>query len=169
MTGPQLNKGNPMALPKRKPTRLSGFDYATHNYYFITICTHQKKCIFGKPGDLNDLGRIAYGHMRQIKEHFSCAQIDNFIIMPNHVHAIVIIGEETNAKDAPNLSTVIGQYKASVAKEIHKLYPDMQIWQRSFHDHIIRNQKEYEKIWEYVQYNTQKWEEDCFYTNLAEE
>ena len=165
MTGPQSNKGIPMELPKRKPTRLAGFDYATYNYYFITICTHQKKCIFGKPGSLSDLGKIAYGHMRQIKEHFSGVQVDNFIIMPNHVHAIVIIGEKTQT---PNLSTVIGQYKASVAKEIHKLYPQMEIWQRSFHDHIIRNQKEYEKIWEYVQFNFQKWEEDCFYTEIYE-
>ncbi len=83
------------------------------------------------------------------------------MVMPNHIHAIIEL--EGIKENRPNISTIIGQYKAAVTKAIRKECPDMDVWQRSFHDHIIRNQADYERIWEYVQYNPEKWESDCFY------
>ena len=147
-----------MAYYTRKATRLPKYDYATPNYYFITICTHEKKCIFGQPGKLNAYGKIAEECVKKIEAVFPSVDVDNYVVMPNHIHMILALkenGEETN------ISTVIGQYKATVTKKIAE---SKNIWQRSFHDHIIRNQTSYEKIWNYVEYNAAKWEQDCFYS-----
>ncbi|MBE6927823.1 MAG: hypothetical protein E7467_04970 [Ruminococcaceae bacterium] len=147
-----------MDYVKRKSPRLQGYDYRTPNYYFITICTHKKINIFGTEDQRNDLGNIAEKGFLQIAEHFSDIEVDKFVIMPNHVHAIIIL---KNEKD--NLSTVIGSYKSYVTKKIHNLRPELTVWQKSFHDHVIRNQKSYEKIWCYIDTNPMKWKEDCYF------
>jgi len=153
----------------RKPTRIPGYDYSSQNYYFVTICTHNKACIFGKPGKPNILGKIAEECIQKIPEFYPQIQIDQSVVMPNHVHAIVIVGANIKAEMPPNLSHIIGQYKMAVTKKVHHYYPNLQVWQRSFHDHIIRNQHSYEKIWEYIKNNPIKWDEDCFYTEQQEE
>ena len=76
---------------------------------------------------------------------------------------VLIIGTEQNKEKLPNLSHIIGQYKMSVTKKIHKICADCNVWQRTFHDHIIRNQQAYEKIWMYIEGNPSKWEEDCYF------
>ena len=147
----------------RKNTRIPGYDYSAQNYYFVTVCTHNRKCLFGDPMKLNDLGIKAGKFLEEIPQFYPEVTVDKFVIMPNHVHAILVIshGEE---KEAPSLSKVIGQYKMAVSREFHRTNPGENLWQRSFHDHIIRNQKSYEKIWLYIEGNPQKWEEDCFYS-----
>ena len=152
---------NENQYPARKKTRLVGYDYATPNYYFITICTHNKACIFGSNQRLNPLGKIAEQGFATVTAHFSSVQIHKFVVMPNHVHAIVILND-----DDIKLNTVVGNYKAYVTREIHRLDANLEVWQRSFHDHIIRNQAGYEKIWNYIDGNPMKWEDDCFYPNL---
>ena len=147
-----------MDRPSRRPTRLPGFDYSTANYYFVTICTFEKQCLFGNPDALNNIGMLAYSDMQVISDHYEGVTVDCFVVMPNHIHAII-------ALDSPGISLdkIIGQYKSGVSRKANKLFAQKPIWQRSFHDHIIRNQASYEKIWTYVVYNAQKWEEDCFY------
>ncbi len=152
----------------RKPTRISGFDYSSVNYYFVTICCHEKKCIFGSVNKLNVFGKIAKKDLQNIASHYGHIQVDSFVIMPNHVHAIISI-EESEKRSKVSLSTVIGQYKSGVSRKIRQISQNTEVWQRSFHDHIIRNQNEYEKIWEYVTYNFQKWESDCFYPGKQDE
>lgn len=147
----------------RKSARIPGYDYATENYYFITICTYEKKCIFGQAGNLNGRGKIAEELLRQIPEHFPGVKIDKAVVMPNHIHAVIILGCGNGEGDLPSLNAVIGQYKAAVTREIHKAKPGLRVWQRSYHDHIIRNQASYEKIWQYIETNPQRWNEDCFY------
>ena len=146
-------------LPKRKSPRLKGYDYSTQNYYFVTVCTHQKRCIFGTPQKRNRFGEIAENGLCMIAEHFSGVSVDNYVVMPNHIHAIIVF---ENAE--VTLPVVVGQYKAFVTKRIHQQSSFETVWQKSFHDHIIRNQKSYERIWEYIETNPNKWEEDCFYT-----
>ena len=155
-----MKNGN---YPKRKHPRLKNYDYSAPNYYFITICTDQKKCIFGDPGKLNPLGNIAKKYLLEIPERYENVILDQYVVMPNHVHAIIVL--QNNEK---NVETIIGQYKSAVTKEIRKYYPDMMIWQTSFYDHIIRNQKSYEKIWIYIEDNQRKWEEDCFYADVSQ-
>ena len=154
-----------MELPKRKSPRISGYDYSKPNYYFITICTHEKKCIFGRPGNLNPYGKAAEECLLKIQEMYSWIRIDNYVVMPNHVHAIMIANEH---EDEMDIAMVIGQYKMAVTKLVRRSEPEMVLWQRSFHDHIIRSQISYEKIWTYIADNPRKWEEDCFYYPMEE-
>ena len=149
-----------MDLPIRKSPRIPGYDYSSANYYFITICTHEKRCIFGKPGALNWIGQCAEENLHMISKLHPNIRIDKYVIMPNHIHVIFDIQD---VKEKENLAVVIGQYKMSVTKKIREKKPEFQVWQRSFHDHVIRNQSGYEKIWLYIEGNPSKWEDDCFY------
>ena len=145
-------------FPKRKSPRIPGYDYATPNYYFITICTHEKNCIFWSGGKLNTFGQIAFDAAMQISAHFPGNRVDSFVVMPNHIHMILVV--EPGGTDA---TVVIGQYKSQVSKEIHKIDPNRKIWQTSFHDHGIRNYRQYQHIREYIETNPMRWKEDCFF------
>ena len=145
-------------FPKRKSPRIPGYDYATPNYYFVTICTWEKQCIFWTNGKLNPLGRIAYDAAVRIQEHFPGNWADCFVGMPNHIHMILVV--EQGGTDA---TVVVGQYKSRISKEIHKLDPMLKVWQSSFHDHAIRNDRQYQHIRAYIETNPMRWEKDCFY------
>ena len=152
-----------MELPKRKTPRIPGYDYSTENYYFITICTQGKECIFGTIEKKNILGEIAEAELFGIDAHYTGVRVDQASVMPNHIHAIIAIGCENRNIQYPSLNTVVGQYKAGVTRRIRQVMPEKVVWQRSYHDHIIRSWAEYEQIWQYVHSNAQKWEADCFY------
>ena len=149
-------------MKSRKPTRIPNYDYSQDNYYFVTICTHNKQCIFGTPGLLNDLGVIVAEELGKISDRYQTVKLDKYVVMPNHIHAILIL-DHTAGTDRKNLTEVIGLLKSGVTRRIHNQRQGS-IWQRSFHDHIIRNQAQYEKIWQYIETNPQKWTEDCFYS-----
>jgi REP element-mobilizing transposase RayT len=103
---------------------------------------------------------IANEHIRRIEEHYPSVKVNQYVIMPNHVHMIIEMEDHANN---PNVSMLVGLYKTGVTKQIRQECPNIQVWQRSFHDHIIRNQHGYEKIWTYIRDNPKKWEMDCFY------
>ena len=148
-----------MEFHYRKSARIPKFDYSGDHYYFVTICTNEKRNLFGRPYVLNTAGEIAQACMEKISDHYLCAEVMKYVIMPNHVHAIIHL----RANAVVNVIHVIGQYKMAVTKEIRKHFPNEKVWQRSFYDHVIRNTEGYQKIWEYIENNPQKWEEDCFY------
>ena len=145
-------------FPSRKHPRLKNYDYSSSNYYFVTICTFNKACIFGKPSELNQQGIAAEVVLKEIERHFSNVRVDKYVIMPNHIHMILAL-ESPNA----GVSQIIGQYKSSVTRKIREMNPEQKVWQTSFHDHVIRNQKDYERIWLYIDSNPQNWSRDCFF------
>ena len=164
-----------MEFQKRKLPRLKEYDYSTPGAYFITICTHNKICILGHimSGDggfeltvqYSPIGEIAKACLLEIERHYSNVKIDNWVIMPNHVHILFQITERINPSpikyDIPN---VVGKYKAAVTRSVGNAFMHSEkIWQSSYHDHIIRNDKDYQKIWEYISGNPSKWLDDCFY------
>ena len=149
---------NEERFPSRKHPRLKAYDYSTPNYYFVTICTWQKLCLFGSPEKLNFRGEIARSGLLGIEKHFPNVRVDKYVIMPNHIHVIL----DLHTKGA-SLPDILGQYKAFVTKEIHREEPGRKIWQTSFHEHIIRSQQAYETIWLYIDSNPQNWEKDCFF------
>jgi len=153
-----------MDLPKRKSPRIPGYDYSSVNFYFITICTHDKRCIFGQPGVLNWMGKCAEEKLNMISKLHPDIRIDKYVIMPNHIHVIFDVQGSNE-----NLPVVIGQYKMSVTKKIREKMPGFQVWQRSFHDNVIRNQRSYERIWLYIEGNPSKWEDDCFYIAIEKD
>ena len=136
------------------------YDYATPGYYFVTICTKDKRYIFGEPGNLNAVGCIAHRALEEIPEHFPGVAVDKLVVMPNHIHTILIL------KDGKTkLPVVVGQYKSAVTRRARELGWCGQVWQTSFHDHVIRDQKGYEKIWAYIDTNPIRWKDDCFYAD----
>ncbi len=155
-------------LPKRKPTRLKNYDYSNNGYYFITICTDKKQCILGKivgeglcalPSiELSAIGKTVKNSIEYINKKYDNISVDKFVIMPNHVH--LIIAKQTGGHRDPPLQiyNIIGDLKSFTTHEYGKT-----LWQRSFHDHIIRGEEDYLKIWNYIDGNPQKWEKDCFY------
>ena len=153
-----------MDLPKRKSPRIPGYDYSSVNYYFITICTHEKRCFFGEPGKLNRMGKIAEEYLLNIPNLHSEIRLDKYVVMPNHIHAVFDVQNSNR-----DLAVIIGQYKMAVTKQIRETMPEFEVWQRSFHDHVIRNQSRYERIWNYIEDNPRKWEEDCFYMASEED
>lgn len=159
---PKENKN--MDVPKRKSPRIPRYDYSTPNYYFITICTANRKCIFGKPNNLNQFGIIAKDCLLKIPVINPDVRIDKYVVMPNHVHAIMVIDRDGLQKSIPQ---IVGQYKMAVTKKIRSIELEKEVWQRSFHDHVIRNQERYELIWTYIENNPLKWEDDCFYEGNA--
>ena len=174
-------------LPQRKRLRLKNFDYSTPGAYFITICTHNRKCTLSRVVgaihespeieihespeiELTDYGKITDETIRNIPERYK-ATVDRYVIMPNHIHLIIIItdDEELRAiRESPLrgrsvISKVIGYVKMNASKEIHGKYDDAVIWQRGFHDHIIRDRRDYEKIAKYIYENPIRWQYDCFF------
>ena len=162
-----------MELPKRKPTRLKDFDYSSDGYYFITICTHNKEALFSKivgqglaPAEtkLSEFGKIANAEIKDLENRYENVRIDKYVIMPNHIHAIIIIEKETaGASPCPTLSDVVCAFKSLTTRKCRLINPNQKIWQISFHDHIIRGEEDYLEVWNYIETNPQKWKEDCFY------
>jgi len=161
-------------LPVRKRIRLEGYDYSRPGYYFITICTKNRHCLFGNIiGDqmrLNDYGSIAENELLKISSRYSGVEIDNHVIMPNHVHMIIVIKptERINAFPTADIPNIVGKYKAGVTRIVGNAFMRSvgmrsEIWQSRFHDHIIRSEEEYKKIWQYINDNPAKWRDDQFY------
>ncbi|MCK5672762.1 MAG: hypothetical protein KAH95_05270 [Spirochaetales bacterium] len=166
--------------------RLGNWDYSSNGYYFITICTKNRKHLLGeiKNGKMNlsDIGKIAYQYWQDIPIHFLFIRLENFIIMPNHMHGIITIGNQNvetpnfgistirtnkNAKNKywnpGNLGVIVNQYKRKCTIEARKIDPYFG-WLPRYHDHIIRNNGELIRIREYIQNNPFNWKEDNLYT-----
>lgn len=160
-----------MDLPKRKANRLKEYDYSTPGAYFVTICTKDRKNLFWKhvgasiarPEDitLSVQGEVVDKAVRNIPVYYPVISVDRYVIMPNHIHLLLQIHTDGdgNAMQASSVSIVVQQMKGYVTKELG--YP---IWQKLFHDHVIRNEEDYCKIWNYIVGNPMKWTEDCFYS-----
>ena len=152
-----------MKYPSRKSTRLPCYDYSQNNYYFITICTQDKRCLFGTVKEHGIYGKIAAESLNEIEQHYSYVRIDKYVVMPNHVHLILVIENDISGRNT-DMNMIIGQYKSGVSRKIHCIEPGIQVWQRSFHDHVIRGEMDYQKIWQYIDTNPMRWDRDCFYT-----
>ena len=147
-----------MTFYSRKSARIPNYDYSNCNYYFVTICTGNRRCIFGSANALSVFGKIAEEEIIQLCFHYEGVKIDKYVVMPNHIHMIVVL-ENSNH----NLNQIIAQYKSGVTRKIRKYDRNLSVWQRSYHDHVIRNQTAYEKIWLYIEGNPMNWEKDCFF------
>jgi len=159
-----------MDLPQRKPTRLPDFDYNTPGAYFLTICTKNHRCVFWKdvgasiarpqPPQLSAWGEIVDRTVNEISSHYPAISVDHYAVMPNQVHLLLQIQTDSDGRAmlAPTISTVVQQFKGVITKRIGQ-----SVWQKLFHDHVIRDQRDYDKIWQYIDNNPLRWKEDCFY------
>jgi len=164
------NYYNLIEYPKRKQIRLKNYDYSTPCGYFITICTKNKTNYFwhnvgtsiarpqGVP--LNSYGKIVDSAIKNIENIYDNISVDNYVIMPNHLHLLLQIHSTPNGRPmvSPTIERAIQQMKGYVSKQIGKT-----IWQSRFYDHVIRGDEDYKEIWEYIDTNPQKWCDDEFY------
>ena len=147
----------------RKPNRLNGYDYSSQGAYFITICTLDRKCILSRivGGDALIAPQTNLTHCGEIarKNIESIPGIDKYVIMPNHIHLLIAIDGPMKAS-APTISVpnLIRSFKVLVSKEIGQ-----SIWQRSYYDHIIRDEEDYINHLRYIEDNPVKWLEDKYY------
>lgn len=160
-----------MERPKRKSNRLKHFDYGRQGAYFVTICTEGRRCVLcdivgdGLPVP-KEAGVMAERWIIAIPEKYPTVSVDQYVVMPNHIHMLLQIKrDDGTGNPSPTLGNVVGWYKYQVTKQINERQgtEGIRFFQRSFHDHVIRGEKDYQKIWNYIQGNPLKWSEDCFF------
>lgn len=163
-----------MDFPRRKPTRLANFDYSTPDAYFITICTQNRLPILGEIVGggaldapytrLTTVGENVYRHIVS-GNWISGITVDKFVVMPNHIHMILLI-EETVSNGTSGVpspaNAVVPHFVSTLKRFVHRDI-GKKLFQRSYHDHVIRGEQDYRKIWEYIDNNPVRWKEDCFY------
>lgn len=154
-----------MDLPKRKNIRLHNYHYSYNGAYFITICTKNKENLLWKNVGANcvrplaqlplsKIGIVIENEIYKLNTVYENIKVDKYQIMPNHIHLIIFIYEDSNGRTqfAPTISRIIKQFKGSITKQI-----GFSIWQKSFYDRIIRNEKEYQSVWNYIHNNPLKY------------
>lgn len=180
----------------RHSIRLKDYDYSSEGGYFVTMCVKNRECLFGEIVDgtmrLNDLGKIVDECWRAIPDHFPNVETDEFVVMPDHVHGIIIIVDGQNSVGAPQfvgaqhavplqnnipqreqfgkpthgtLPTIIRSFKSATTKKINETRnsPGESVWQRNYFERIIRNEDELNRIREYIYNNPARWQQDADY------
>jgi len=164
----------------RRSIRLKGYDYTQPGAYFITICTRDRVCLFGEVIDgemrLNPLGEIVRQCWWAIPEHFSHVVLDEFVVMPNHVHGIIVImaTHDVGATHASplrvrprgpqrqSIASIVGSIKSAAAKRINEYRgtPGAPVWQRNYYEHVVRDDQPLNHIREYIATNPLRWHLD---------
>ena len=161
-----------MELRQRKKMCLRSHNYGGTGYYFITICVKGRWPILCSDVQcvpqtnrmpLSEVGEVVKIGIEQIPTHYSNVQVDKYIIMPNHIHAVLITGAESGRTmcaptSTPSLLIIVRMLKEYVTKSL-----GYSIWQKSFYDHIVRDESDYLRICEYIETNPAKWQEDIYY------
>ncbi len=156
--------GGTMDLPKRKPTRLKEYDYSSYGKYFLTVCVKDKQCLLGKiVGDpprmlKSSKGEILDRCIKLMSEKYPDISVEKYIIMPNHFHIIVGIDNKKENKENPQ-NNKLSKYVSLLKRYCNMEYKE-NIWQRSFYDHIIRDEDDYLVKWEYIDTNIQRWKKE---------
>lgn len=168
----------------RRSIRLKGYDYSQPGLYFITICTKNREHLFGRIENgimlLNEFGEIANNEWLKTADIRDNVELLEYIIMPNHMHGIILLNDVDDCRGTArrdpttmqfgkpiprSLPTIIRSYKSAVTKQINILRdaPGAPVWQRNYYEHIIRNEKSFYQISEYIRNNPLKWQDDRYY------
>lgn len=173
---------------QRKSPRLRGYDYSQSGAYFVTICCHERQPFFGQivAGEmvLNETGMLASQCWIDQPGHFPALELDLWVMMPNHMHGILILTDPAAilptppdhptasnpnhtpaGSTRPSLGSIINTYKGAVTRSerLRRAEPELRLWQGRYHDHIIRSAADLERIRAYVMANPACWQQDVFY------
>jgi REP element-mobilizing transposase RayT len=160
--------------------RLRDWDYRSRGWYFVTICTQNRECIFGAvvAGEvqLSAVGRVAASELQGLHLHYDNVHVDSLVVMPNHVHAIIMIDGDHCLSPNPkrcvlaaaglvspragSLSAIIRSYKAGVTRRCRELGLRQLVWQPRFHDHLLRGDASINAVRDYIRDNPANWEAD---------
>ena len=153
--------------PTRKANRLSDYDYSLPGYYFITFCTEEREPLLGRVVECDEqaevllslYGQAAKEAIERIPQCYPGVRVDKYVIMPNHVHLLLVLESTDDPERIPTISRIVQQLKGVITKRLGK-----NIWQIHFHDHVIRSEQDYREIWQYIDNNPTKWSLDRYYT-----
>jgi putative transposase len=173
---------DPPPLPHRRTIRFQGFDYSQAACYFVTICSREKRSLFGKicnaKMQLNVIGRIVNECLTEIPSHFANVEVPVHAIMPNHLHSILVLRERARhavplraqsrraevfgEPVAGSIPTIVRSFKAAVTKKARVIlgWPLFEVWQRNYFERVIRNEDEFRKTWQYICENPARWDFD---------
>ena len=163
------------SLPKRKHPRLDHYDYSTAGAYFITICTQNRQCLLSRivgrglaPAEIQytAYGQIAQKQLLLLEQRYPSLKIDQYVIMPNHIHAILLLEEAAGASPRPTIMDIICAYKSLTTRQCKKVQPIDKLFQSSFYEHVIRGPEDYNEIAEYIVNNPKQWELDKLYSEV---
>lgn len=152
----------------RHNMRLREFDYSLPGAYFLTVCAKNRQqilsTIYKERIILSSIGQICEKQLLLLKERYPI-RLERHVIMPNHVHVLLSI-YKAEQSPAPTISDIVCTWKSVTTKlvnaEMHT--PGNVLWQRSFYDHVVRNEDDFRNIWQYIDDNPKKWELDRFYS-----
>ncbi|MBI2358695.1 MAG: transposase, partial [Deltaproteobacteria bacterium] len=174
----------------RRSIRLKGYDYKQPGAYFVTICTQNRECLFGDIVDgttrLNDWGQMVQSVWNELPQHYPGVDIDAFVVMPNHIHGIIVLmddhivgatprgcpvpgvpGQAQGPAPTMSLADVVHRFKSlTTARFRHDVIQNNwhpfhgRLWQRNYYEHVIRNESEWDRIREYIAANPAQWDED---------
>lgn len=174
--------------------RLPNWDYGWNGIYFITICTEGRDNYFGKISnrimELSEIGLLAQRIWNEIPNHFPFTDLDSFVVMPNHIHGILIIDKNEDMENSPdftiekdfdsdidlitpgqqrfrnqeknNVSSIIGSFKSAVSNQAHQIKSSFG-WQARFYDHIVQSDREFNRIRQYIDDNPANWAKDKYF------
>ena len=171
MGGSELNRHH------RRSIRLPGYDYSQPGVYFLTLCTHERETLLGDVVDnvvrLNDYGQIVAKAWDDLPGHYSHVELDAFVIMPNHVHGIIVLNDDVvraGLRPAPTrpaptptkrhaLPEIVRTLKSFSARRINESHatPGVPVWQRNYYEHVVRSEHELNAIRAYIQNNPLRW------------
>ena len=158
----------------RRSIRLRDFDYSSNNMYFVTVCVQDRECLLGKIVNDNlyllPFGHIANKCITYISNNYPGVHVDILQIMPNHIHMIITLESHGRTRrSAPTLGTIVQRFKTMTTHDylegmkIHKWKSfNKKLWQRDYYEHIVRDEKDLNRIWEYIQNNVTNWHKDKF-------
>ncbi len=150
--------GENMNLPKRKHPRLKEYDYSQNGCYFVTVCIKNRERLLGKIDKtkqvilLSTLGLLIKRFILAIDSVYEDVFVDNYVIMPDHIHLLIRIEAKNGNSVQPELQTIIRSFKTMVTKQLGK-----SIWQTSYYEHVVRNEKDYLNVWNYIEENPYRW------------
>ncbi|OIP68571.1 MAG: transposase [Oscillatoriales cyanobacterium CG2_30_40_61] len=145
----------------RRSIRIPGYDYSQPGAYFVTICIWQRECLLGEIQDenilLSNYGEVVNFNWFNLIRVYPHIELDSFVIMPNHIHGIIIIKEQNRGH---SLSEIVRGFKTFSARRINQIrsVSGIPVWQRGYYEHIIRNETAFSKIQEYIINNPYNWE-----------
>ncbi len=160
-------------LPVRKNIRLKEYDYSSNGAYFITLCVKDRhemlgKIIVGSDAlgapfiELSEYGKFVNKEIEETSLHYAGIAIDKFIVMPNHVHIIIMVDRDGAPRASRPTTALIPTIVTALKKKTTKTL-GFDFWQTSYHDHIIRDEEDYQNHWRYIDENPAKWAEDEYY------
>ena len=173
----------------RRSIRLPGYDYSQPGAYYVTVCAHEKKHLFGEiiEGEMkpNQHAEVVRRVWEGLTRRYPAVQVDAFVVMPNHIHGVIVVGavrephevgaihelpqgEYQRAVHEPPLRRrmllpiVLGYFKMQTSKRINEMRdtPGAPVWQRNYYEHVVRNEDELGKIREYIATNPLRWVRD---------